>query len=64
MTLLRGAVLLTGVHPLPPIAGFTAEFPDILSIQQSMLAAASDANRCRARIATRWGAIHSEGART
>ena len=62
MTLLRGALLLAGVRPLPKIAGLTAEFPAFLRIQQSMPAAASSPYRSRTSTTKRSGAIDIEGA--
>lgn len=62
MTLLRGALLLSGVHPSHRITGFTTKFPAFLSVQKSIRAAASGAHRSSAHTTRRWGAIPIEGA--
>ncbi len=61
MTLLRGAPLLTGVHPLSPIAGANLSIPAFLTIQIFATADGRGSNPCRGQLTRRQRTIHNEG---
>jgi hypothetical protein len=63
MMLLRGALLLTGVQPLPRVPRVDVRFPAFPSIQISIAAACCE-NCSRARRTRRRGAINGEGWQT
>jgi len=61
MTLLRGALLLTGVYPLSPIVRISAGSPIFLSNDKTISANGRGSNRCGAQIARRRRTVHDEG---
>lgn len=59
MKLVRGALLLSGVHPLPPIVRVGVRFPAFTLIPILRTVVRSVDKRARVFMARRRGAIHS-----